>query len=126
MSKVALTELQENNLPYNLAATTSTLSPRAIRLTLLYLAVIIEVAICALFFSLAEEEEDGPEPPFWQQVIENFWVAVYTVCFAMPLLLLVGCLLGFSSRVRRSLRDAANINILETTYRKHRCCIKFR
>ena len=53
-------------MPYNLVTTTSTLSPRAVRLTLFYLGIMIDVALCALFFNLEEEEDD---PPFWDGII---------------------------------------------------------
>ena len=52
MASVTFTELKENNMPYNLVTTTSTLSPRAVRLTLFYLGIMIDVALCALFFNL--------------------------------------------------------------------------
>ncbi len=111
-------------MPYNLAATTSSLSPRAVRLTLFYLGIMLDMAICALFFNLSDEEEE--DSSFWDNVIANFWVALYTVIIAMPPMCIVGCFLGFSGKTRKKLKDASNINELTTIYRRHRCRIQCR
>lgn len=123
MASVTFTELKENNMPYNLVTTTSTLSPRAVRLTLFYLGIMVDVALCALFFNLEEEEDD---PPFWDGIIQNFWVALYTILIAMPPLVLVGCLLGFGGKTKKMLQDANNVNELALVYRKHRRRIRCR
>ena len=78
-------------------ATTSVLVPRAGRLTIFFLAILLEISMAAFFFDLqpAAYEEDKS---LLQETIENFWVGLYSVVFAAIPMLLVGCLLAYPLR----------------------------
>lgn len=89
-------ELSTNNQIYNLLTKTSPLNRRAVRLTLCYFALVVELATCAFFFNLSPNSPNVPL--FWDRMSENFWVAVYSTLFLMLPLLAISCLFSFPSK----------------------------
>lgn len=94
-------ELSSNNQIYNLVAVVSPFSPRFLRLTLLYFGILLELSLAALFYNLTPDSDATESPFFWDGFIEDFWVAIYTVIFALPLLLLVAICLRPHSRLKK-------------------------
>ncbi len=102
--RLARAELAANNQFYNLVTRTSPLSGRPLRLTACYLALLLEFALCALFFSLGPPP--ASEPAFWERVGENFWVALYSTVFAMAPLLVLGFLFAVPRKWVAALQSA--------------------
>ena len=101
--KLFQNELSSNNQVYNLVTHTSLLNTRPVRLSLFYLAILLEFSLNALFYNLSPSEGDDV-PLFWEGVIENFWVAFYSAVFAMIPLLLIGLVLSVPSKWVRQLQ----------------------
>ena len=98
-------ELSSNNQIYNLATVVSPLSPRFLRLTIFYLGLLLEFSFAALFFNLSPQSEEEEEPPFfWEGFIADFWVAVFTVLFALPPLLFLALILRPPSILKKKAR----------------------
>ena len=70
--------------------------PRTLRLLFFFLGLIVDLAICALFYDLSEDEEETSSVFSAETLSENFWVGLYTVLFSLPLMLCVS--LCFSSK----------------------------
>ena len=51
-------EIASNNIPINVISTTSVLVPRTVRLTIFFLAILLEISMVALFFNLQPENEE--------------------------------------------------------------------
>ena len=64
---LAKRELQHNNQVFSLCFRASPLYPRCLRYSLLLLAIFSDIAICALFFSLEEQEEESLL--FWENLV---------------------------------------------------------
>lgn len=58
MGKLFKDELATNNQLYNTLSHTSLLNKRPVRLSIFYMAVILEFALNALFYNLGPSEED--------------------------------------------------------------------
>ena len=102
-TRLTLSELETNNQLYNLIAKTSPLNKRGVRLSVCYLALLLELSLCALFFNLAPGDD---EPPFLERLIENFWIALYSVVFALFPLLLLGLLFSVPKKWLAELQSA--------------------
>lgn len=81
---------------------TSPFKPRSLRLAVLYLGVLLEIAVCAFFFDLNEEPQSSS---FLDKLIENFWVSLYSVLLTAPLLLLVGLSHSLPHKWRKKLQE---------------------
>ena len=68
-------------------ARTSPLYPRCVRLSILLVGLLTDLVICALFFNLEGDEEESFY--FWDSLMENIWVAIYSVLFSIPPSLLI-------------------------------------
>lgn len=87
-----------NNQIYNIISHTSFLNSRAVRLSLLYLAIVLEFSLNALFYNVREDNEEADTRLFWKVTVENFWVAVYSALIAMLFLLAVALMLRVPSK----------------------------
>ncbi len=87
--KLASRDLLTYNVFYNLFCVTSALTSRVSRLTLLFLAILLEFSFNAFFYDLDEEVSTYEAPTDFSltTLAENFWVALYSVLISMiPLL----------------------------------------
>ena len=115
MGKLFKDELATNNQLYNTLSHTSLLNKRPVRLSIFYMAVILEFALNALFYNLGPSEED--QPLFWDGLIENFWVALYSSLFAMIPLLFIGVLFSVPEKWVRVLKKAKSVDKIIMLYR---------
>ena len=94
------------------------------RLSFLFLGILIEVSMVALFYNLSGDEEESP-PFLWEGLVEGIWVGVYSTLFStlpMLLLALVYCLP--TSRIASKLEQAKPIEkqaILSELAKQIRC-----
>ena len=91
-------------------AKTEVLSPRATRAAFFLLALLLNFALCALFYNLGPEEEDAPL--FWEGVSENIWVAFYSALLSSIPLVLLSLLVGFPRRWKKKLTQAKDATSL--------------
>lgn len=100
-------EIRANNQVFNLAKGTSFLVFSYVGVSLFFLALLLEFTLNALYYSL--DPKDDEAPLFWAVVIENFWVAVYSLILSLiPLFLIV---LSFtpSSKMKKQLQEAKSV-----------------
>ena len=112
--KLFADEIATNNQIYNLVKGTSSLVSPTVRLSLLFLALLFEFFLNALFYNLNPSEEETPL--LWEGITENIWVSVYSFLFAMIPLLLLGLTFSSSSQTRKKLKRAENPQHLKRIY----------
>ena len=88
-------EIVTNNHLYNIVKGNSFLILPSVKLAVIFLALLLEFSLNALFYDLSSEEE---KPLLWEGISENFWVAVYSVLIAIAPLLLIGLMFTPSSK----------------------------
>ncbi len=86
--------------------TTSPLRSRIIRLSFFWLGLLIEVSMVALFFNLNPEEEEDDVPLFWEGLVANFFVALYSTLFTILPMLLLGAVYCIPSKTMKRLQAA--------------------
>ena len=87
---LACREIVDNNLIFGLWCRTSALYGRCVRLSILYLGILTNVTICALFFEISPPPgQEADSVFFWESLAENIWVSFYSVLFSLPPLLIV-------------------------------------
>lgn len=79
----------------------------SLRLSVLFVAILLEFALNALFYNLEPSEEEGPF--FWEGFIENFWVAAYSFFIVLVPLFILGVSFSASSQLKK-LKRAENAN----------------
>lgn len=72
---------------FNVCCKTSPLYSRCTRLALIQLAILCDISICALFFDL--EPHEAESLLFWENIVENIWVGLYSALIAIPVMLIV-------------------------------------
>ena len=87
------TELKNNNQLYHLFCVDSVVTPRSLRLALLYLSILSEIAISALFHDLSPSDDSSAFDS--ESLTENFWVGLYSVVITLILMSLIGLTLRF-------------------------------
>ena len=107
-SRLMLNELSTNNQVCNLFIVKSRLFPRSLRLLFFFLGMIVELAMCALFYDLSAEEEETHVFSA-QHLISNFWIGLYTCLFSLPLLLSVGLCFRVKASFFRGIADLERI-----------------
>ena len=107
-------EIATHNQVYHLVRGSSFLASPEVRLSLLFLSLLFEFFLNALFFNLSPSRE---EPPLlWAGMMENFWVSVYSFAFAMLPLVGVGAIFSASSKAKKSLKRAQSPQDLKRVY----------
>ena len=121
-------EIKEKNMMVGLCSNTSPLYSRTVRLSVVLLGVLTDISICALFFNL-EPIEDSFQ--FWDSLVENLWVSVYSVLLSLPFALLAVISFRIPSSVITSFEETTSLKELKRVYRakssRLRCqrCIGF-
>lgn len=122
--KLIKSELASNNQVFDLVTHTSLLNTRPVRLSLFYLALALEFSLNALFYNLSPSEDDSI-PLFWEGIIENFWVALYSALFALIPLLIIGVVLSVPSKWVKEIEQAQSVDSLKAIFlrfkRKLKC-----
>ena len=99
-------ELKNNNQLYHLFSVESVVAPRSLRLALLFLSVLTELAISAFFHDLSPSDESSSFDS--ETLTENFWVGLYSVVLTLVLMSLVGLALRIPSKWLKQLTSAAS------------------
>ena len=73
------------------------------------MGILLEFSFCALFFNLNPEEEEDL-PFFWEGFIADFWVAVYTVLFSIPPLLLLALCFRPPAKLKAKADEATSVD----------------
>ena len=113
---MAKREIGEKNMVLSLCGKTSPLYSRCVRLSVLLLGVLTDVAMCALFFNL-EPIEDSFQ--FWESLVENVWVGLYSVLLSVPPMVVVVLAFRIPSSVTRSFEESTSLAQLESEYKRH-------
>ena len=88
------------------------------------MGLLLEFCLCALFYNL-DPSEDEP-PLFWEGVMQNFWVGVYSVVFSAAPLLLLGLCYSFPSKWKARLQQAGSLKEMKKTFRSLEKNIRYR
>ena len=89
-----------------LCSKTNPLYSRCTRLSVLLLGVLTDITMCALFFNL-EPIEDSFQ--FWDSLVENVWVGVYSVLLSLPFILIVVLSFRIPSFILRSFQETTSV-----------------
>ena len=82
------------------------------RFSLLLLAILTDITMCSLFFSLEEQES----LLLWDSLVENIWVGVYSALFSIPPILLVALAFRVPSKPRLALVSASSPGAIRQIY----------
>ena len=88
-------------MPFNIVARHSVLESRKMRLSLLFLGLISDIAANALFFDLDTQGEE--EGSFFEDFNQNFWIAVYSALITMIFLFVLGLLISFPQSYKKKI-----------------------
>ena len=77
--------------------------PRCARLAILYLSLLADFAFSALFFSLNEEQ--APPFLFWESMLDNLWVGVYSTLLSALALLLPALAFSIPGKLLLKIKD---------------------
>ena len=108
-------EVKDKNMMVGLCSKTSPLYSRCVRLSVLFLGVLTDITMCALFFNLEPIENSFQ---FWDSLVENVWVGVYSVLLSLPFILIVVLSFRVPSSVIRSFEETNSLKELEQVYRE--------
>ena len=114
---MAKREVNDKNMMVGLCSKTNPLYSRCVRLSVLLLGVLTDIAMCALFFNMEPVEEVSFQ--FWDGLVENVWVAIYSVLLSLPFILFVVLSYRIPSFILRSFRETTSVRQLEHVYRSH-------
>ena len=109
-------EVKDKNMMVGLCSNTSPLYSRCVRLSVLLLGVLADITMCALFFNL-EPIEDSFQ--FWDSLVENVWVGVYSVLLSLPFILIVVLSFRIPSSILRQFEQTNSLKELDRVYRAH-------
>ena len=70
-----------------------------------YMAVLLEFSLCALFFNLSPESANE-DLSLSEEVLQNFWVGLFSTLFTIFPLIIVGCFFSFPRKWIKRLQKA--------------------
>lgn len=91
-------DLSRNNILYSLLTSHSVFTPKVLRLSMLYLHFLLELALCALFFDM--ENPDGDLSLSAADFLESFWVGIYSILLSLVPMFLLGLTMRTGSRIK--------------------------
>ncbi len=74
--------------------------------------------MCALFFNLSPEDDNGT---FWEGIIVNFWVAIFSTVFILVALLGLGCLIATPKSWKRKFQKADTVEEVKSVHSTLAC-----
>ena len=87
------------------------------RFSLLLLAILTDITMCSLFFSLEEQES----LLFWDSLVENIWVGVYSALLSIPPTLLVALAFKVPSKIMTQFENTQSRDELWEVYKRVKC-----
>ena len=99
-----------------LCCRTSALYSRSVRLSVLLLGILTDIAMCALFFELSPPEEEQSFY-FWDELQENVWVGLYSALFSIPPLLAVVFAFKVPSAALKAFAAATSPSSIQPLYK---------
>ena len=110
---MAKREVKEKNMMVGLCTKTSPLYSRCVRLSVVFLGVLTDITMCALFFNL-EPIEDSFQ--FWSNLAENVWVGLYSAILSLPFVLISVLSFHIPSSIIRSFQETTSLKQLRIVY----------
>ena len=66
--------------------------------------------MCALFFEIsAPGESEESSYYFWDEVVENVWVGIFSALLSIPMIFVIALAFHVPARIRKSFKNATSL-----------------